>query len=89
VLAITPLEMLRFSWSGGHEELKGFGRVMATTVTWTLAPLPSGGTRFVFVQEGIEAGPAGDALYDILRKGSESVLRSLTRRLPELIEHGA
>jgi uncharacterized protein YndB with AHSA1/START domain len=89
LLAITPGEMLQFSWSGGHEELKGFGRFMATTVTWTISALPNGGTRFVFVQDGIEAGPGGDALYDILSKGAESVLRSLTKRLPQLIEHGA
>jgi len=89
VLSVAPLQMLRFSWSGGHEELKGFGHLMATTVTWTISALPDGGTRFHFVQDGIEAGAAGDALYDILLKGSESVLRSLTKRLPQLIEHGA
>lgn len=81
--------MLRFSWSGGHEELKGFGRYMDTVVTWTISPLDTGGTHFVFVQEGIEAAPEADAVYEIMTKGATSVLNSLTKRLPQLIEHGA
>jgi uncharacterized protein YndB with AHSA1/START domain len=89
VLDVIPNQMLRFSWSGGHEELKGFGRQMSTTVTWTLAPLPGGGARFVFRHDGFETRPEADALYDIMQKGSESVLRSLAKRLPDLIEHGA
>ncbi len=89
VLEVIPNQMLRFSWSGGHEELKGFGREMSTTVTWTLAPLPGGGARFVFIHDGFETDPAADALHDVMQKGSESVLRSLAKRLPDLIEHGA
>lgn len=89
VLAVAPSKMLRFSWSGGHEELKGFGRKMDTTVTWTISPLPNGGAHFVFVQDGIDADAAADAVYEIMLKGSESVLRSLAKRLPDLIEHGA
>jgi uncharacterized protein YndB with AHSA1/START domain len=88
VLAAEPNAMLRFRWSGGHEELKGFGRYMDTTVTWTLSPLPNGGAHFVYVQEGIDAAPEADAICDILRKGSESVLKTLVKRLPQLIEHG-
>jgi uncharacterized protein YndB with AHSA1/START domain len=89
VLAVEPGGMLRFSWSGGHDELKGFGRYMDTTVTWTISQLPNGGTHFVFVQDGIDAAPAADAVYDIMLKGSQSVLSSLAKRLPDLIEHGA
>jgi uncharacterized protein YndB with AHSA1/START domain len=88
VLAVEPNSMLRFRWTGGHPELKGFGRYMDTTVTWTISPLPNGGTHFVYVQEGIDAAAEADAIYDILRKGSESVLKSLVKRLPQLIEHG-
>jgi len=89
VLAAEPNALLRFSWSGGHEELKGFGRYMDTTVTWTISPLPDGGTRLVYVQEGIDPAPESDAVYEILRKGTESVLNILVKRLPQLIEHGA
>jgi uncharacterized protein YndB with AHSA1/START domain len=88
VLAVEPNDMLRFRWSGGHEQLKGFGRYMDTTVTWMISRLPNGGTHFVYVQEGIDAAPEADAIYDILRKGAESVLKTLVKRLPQLIEHG-
>jgi uncharacterized protein YndB with AHSA1/START domain len=89
VLDVEPNARLRFSWSGGHEELKGFGRFMDTTVTWTISSLPDGGTHFAYVQEGIDAAPESDAVYEILRKGTESVLNILVKRLPQLIEHGA
>jgi uncharacterized protein YndB with AHSA1/START domain len=89
VLAVEAPKMIRFRWFGGHEELKAFGRYMDTTVTWTLSPLPNGGTHFHFVQEGLGADPQSDVLYEVMVKGSESVLRSLTKRLPDLIEHGA
>jgi uncharacterized protein YndB with AHSA1/START domain len=89
VLAAEPKIMLRFSWSGGHDELKGFGRYMDTTVTWTISPLPNEATRLVFDIDGIDAAPTADALYDILQKGAESVLKTLVKRLPQLIEHGA
>lgn len=89
VLEVIPQQKLRFSWFGGHEELKAFGREMSTTVAWTISPLPGGGARFVFEHDGFEADAAADALYDVMRKGSESVLRSLAKRLPDLIEHGA
>jgi uncharacterized protein YndB with AHSA1/START domain len=86
VLAAEPNRLLRFSWTGGHEELKGFGRYMKTTVTWTISPLPDGGAHFVYVQDGLDTAPEADALYDIMRKGSESVLKTLVKRLPQLIE---
>ncbi|MCQ4191552.1 SRPBCC family protein [Methylocystis suflitae] len=89
VLAVEPGRMLRFSWSGGDDELKGFGRYIDTTVTWTISQLPNGGTHFVFTQDGIDAAPTADAVYDVMLKGSQSVLNSLAKRLPDLIEHGA
>ena len=89
VLAVEAPKMISFRWYGGHEELKGFGHYMDTTVTWTLSPLPNGGTHFRFVQEGLGADPQSDALYEVMAKGSESVLRSLTKRLPDLVKHGA
>jgi uncharacterized protein YndB with AHSA1/START domain len=89
VLAVEPQKMIRFRWSGGHEELKGFGRHIDTTVTWTLSPLPGGGVRFHFLHEGFGVEPESDAVFQVMTKGAESVLRSLAKRLPDLIEHGA
>ncbi|ATQ70071.1 MULTISPECIES: SRPBCC family protein [Methylosinus] len=89
VLEVEDRKMLKFSWKGGHEELKAFGHYMDVVVTWTISELPGGHTHFHFVQEGIEAAPAADALYDIMVKGADSVLRSLAKRLPDLLEHDA
>src|SRR5271169_4876526 len=40
VLAVEAPRMISFRWFGGDAELKGFGRYMDTTVTWTISPLP-------------------------------------------------
>lgn len=89
VLAVEPEALLRFSWTGGHEELKGFGRYIDTVATWTISALPDGGTHFVFQLDGLDVAPESDPLYEIMRKGTESVLNSLVKRLPQLIEHGS
>lgn len=89
VLAVDPGKLLKFRWYGGHEELKGFGHYMDTVVTWTLQPLDNGGTRFQFRHEGFGTDPASEPVIEVMTKGSQSVLRSLARRLPDLIQHGA
>jgi uncharacterized protein YndB with AHSA1/START domain len=89
VLAVEAPRMLRFRWWGGHEELKGFGRYMDTTVTWTLSPLEGGGARLRFDHEGLPGDPESANLREVMAKGAESVLRNLARRLPDLLEHGA
>jgi uncharacterized protein YndB with AHSA1/START domain len=89
VLAVEAPGKIVFRWYGGHGELKTFGRYMDTTVTWTLSALPGGRTRFHFVHEGFGMDPSYDALFEIMTKGSQSVLRSLAKRLPDLVEHGA
>ena len=89
VLEVEAPHMISFRWYGGHEELKAFGRYMDTKVTWTLSPLPNGGTHFDFVHEGFATDPQSDALFDVMFKGSESVLRTLTKRLPDLVKYGA
>jgi uncharacterized protein YndB with AHSA1/START domain len=87
ILAVEPEALLRFSWTGGHEELKGFGRYMDLVATWTIVSSADGGTDFTFLLEGLDSAPESDALTEIMRKGSESVLNSLVKRLPQLIEH--
>jgi uncharacterized protein YndB with AHSA1/START domain len=89
VLAVDAPNTLSFRWYGGDKELKGFGRYMDTKVTWTLTPLADGGTHFRFVHEGFGTDPESEAVVSVMAKGSESVLRSLAKRLPDLIEHGA
>jgi hypothetical protein len=80
---------MSFRWFGGHEELKGFGRYIDTKVTWMLSSLANGGTHFRFVHEGFRSDPESDAVYEVMAKGSQSVLRSLAKRLPDLVQHGA
>ncbi len=89
VLALEAPRTLSFRWYGGQEELKAFGRYMDTKVTWTIAPLPNGGTHFRFVHEGFANDDATNAVFEVMVKGSESVLRTLAKRLPDLVEHGA
>lgn len=89
VIEAVSLKLLKFRWYGGHEELKAFGHYMDTVVTWTLTPNEKGGTHFKFQHEGFGTDQANDAVFDVMKKGSESVLRSLGRRLPDLIQHGA
>ena len=45
VLALEPERRLAYSWRGGSEEIQGYGHRLDTTVTWTLAATPSGGTQ--------------------------------------------
>lgn len=89
VLAVEPPTTISFRWFGGHEELKGFGRYIDTKVTWTLSTLANGGTHFSFAHEGFRADPESDAVYEVMARGSQSVLKSLAKRLPDLVQHGA
>ncbi len=89
VLALEPQRTMSFRWYGGHEELKGFGRYMDTKVTWTISPLGDGGTHFRFLHEGFPADAAANEMFEVMAKGSQSVLRTLAKRLPDLVAHGA
>lgn len=89
VLAVEPAKTIEFRWSGGHEELKAFGQYMDTTVTWTLSALSGGGARLHVLQVGFRTDPGADGVYESMVKGWQSVLRTLAKRLPDLIEHGA
>lgn len=88
VTEVEAPHLLKFGWKGGHEELKGFGHYIETTVTWRLAPTASG-THFTFLHEGFSTAATSDGVFDVMSKGAESVLRSLAKRLPDLVEHGA
>lgn len=89
VLQVEPNKLLKFRWIGGHEELKGFGHFIDTTVTWTISPNAEGGTHFVFLHDGFGTADTEDQVFEVMTKGSESVMRGLAKRLPDLVEHGA
>lgn len=89
VKTAVPERELSFRWKGGHEELKGFGHYIDTVLTWTLTPTASGGTHLRFQHDGFSTDATSDGVFDVMSKGAQSVLRTLTRRLPDLIQHGA
>jgi uncharacterized protein YndB with AHSA1/START domain len=45
VLALEPERRLAYSWRGGSDAIQGYGHRLDTTVTWTLAATPAGGTH--------------------------------------------
>ena len=45
VLTVEPEQRLVYSWTGGSNEVQGYGHRLDTTVTWTLNPTPGGGTH--------------------------------------------
>ncbi|WP_238121712.1 MULTISPECIES: SRPBCC family protein [unclassified Xanthobacter] len=88
VKEVQAQHLISFRWSGGHEELKGFGHYIDTTVTWRLAATEAG-THFTFLHEGFATDAGTDAVFEVMSKGAESVLRTLAKRLPDLVTHGA
>lgn len=68
VLEVDPPRRLRYSWRGGSDELKGgYGGRLETTVTWTLAPTPSGGTTLRLVHDGFL--PKDQFAFDGMSRG--------------------
>ena len=51
VLEVVPGERFAFSWRGGHIANEGYGSLLDTVVTFTLAP-SDGGTRLRLVHSG-------------------------------------
>lgn len=88
VLSVQAPTTISFAWKGGAEELKGFGKLMNTKVTWTLSATDDGGTHFHFEHGGFAIDEAYDNVFEIITKGTESVLRALAKRLPDMDEEG-
>ncbi|WP_088342898.1 MULTISPECIES: SRPBCC domain-containing protein [Rhodomicrobium] len=51
VLEVIPNERLAYSWKGGHEGNTGYGSLLNSVVTWTLARTANG-TRLRLVHAG-------------------------------------
>lgn len=52
VLEVVPESRLVYTWNGGSAKNDDYGHKMETTVTWTLAPSPDGGTLLKLVHHG-------------------------------------
>ena len=90
VLTVRGAQHAELSLVGRPEELKGFGKYMDTKVTWTLTPLAERGHALsASCTRASTQIRNWRRLVNVMAKGSESVLRSLAKRLPDLSEHGA
>jgi uncharacterized protein YndB with AHSA1/START domain len=67
VLEVQPHERLSYTWRGGSDEVEGYGAPLDTVVTWTLAPLPGGGTRLHLEHAGFT--PDNAFAYENMGKG--------------------
>ncbi|MGB8278909.1 MAG: SRPBCC domain-containing protein [Methylovirgula sp.] len=86
VLEVEENQMISFTWKGGHEELKLFGHYIDTIATWTVTPNADGTTHFVFLHEGFGLEEESNGVYDAMTKGTQSVLRTLNKMIPDFDE---
>ena len=86
VLEVEENKMISFTWKGGHQELKLFGHYMDTIATWTITPNADGSTHFVFLHEGFGTDEESDGCYNAMVKGTQSVLRTLNKMIPDFDE---
>ena len=52
ILEVLPQSKLVYTWLGGSTTNQAYGHRLQTTVTWTLAPAPDGGTILRLVHSG-------------------------------------
>ncbi len=80
VLIVEPNRRLSYSWCGGSPERRGYGAELDTVVTWTLEPIPGGGTRLRLDHDGFTVDK--ESTFNILKQGwATGVIPSLGRVL--------
>lgn len=67
VLDVVPNQRFAYSWKGGHESNEGYGSLLDTVVTWTLAA-DGGGTRLKMVHSGF-VRPKNDMAFTNMSNG--------------------
>ena len=75
VLEVVEGERLAFAWRGGHIANEGYGSLLDTVVTFTLAPA-DGGTRLRLVHSGFVV-TRNRIAYENMSKGWVKVVDSL------------
>lgn len=75
VLEVVPQERFAFSWRGGHIANEGYGSLLDTVVTFTLAP-SDGGTRLRLVHSGFVVD-RNRVAYANMSQGWVKVVKSL------------
>ena len=77
VLEVVPNTRFAYSWSGGHEDNKGYGSRLDTIVTWFLSKVGTG-TRLRLVHSGFVM-PANETAFRNMSDGWSKVVPSLAR----------
>ena len=72
VLEVVPDERFVYAWRGGHAGNVGYGSLLDTIVTWTLAKVEKG-TRLMVVHSGFVT-PRNDTAYSNMSKGWGTVV---------------
>lgn len=75
VIACEPPRLLSYTWTGGSENNEGYGSVLNSTVTWTLAPV-AGGTRIRMEHAGF-VSPENDIAYNAMSPGWGKIIDRL------------
>ncbi|MBT2187535.1 SRPBCC family protein [Sphingobium nicotianae] len=75
VLEIVPGQRFAFRWQGGHADNVGYGSLLDTLVTFTLAP-DGQGTRLKMVHSGFER-PKNEIAYTNMSDGWVKVIDRL------------
>lgn len=86
VLEVEENHKISYSWKGGHPELKAFGRYIDTVATWAITTTSDGATHVRFDHEGFDADEGANGCYDAMVKGSQSILRTLNKMIPDFDE---
>ncbi|ACB95024.1 Activator of Hsp90 ATPase 1 family protein [Beijerinckia indica subsp. indica ATCC 9039] len=89
VLDVEENQKISYTWKGGHQELKGFGHFIDTMAIWTLTPNADGSTHVRFEHEGFDMSEEMDGCFEAMSKGSQSILRTLNKMMPDFVEEWA
>jgi uncharacterized protein YndB with AHSA1/START domain len=71
VLEVDEPNMLVYSWKGGSDKNENYGHLLDTTVTWTLTPTVTGGTKLNLVHFGFRPD---DYAFQIMGQGWRQML---------------
>jgi uncharacterized protein YndB with AHSA1/START domain len=75
VLEVVPNQRLVYAWTGGHESNTGYGSLLDTIVTWTLARVANG-TRLRLVHSGFVT-PKNDSALQTMGEGWKKVVQNI------------
>lgn len=71
VLEVDEPNRLVYSWKGGSGKNENYGHLLDTTVTWTLTPTVTGGTKLSLVHFGFRPD---DYAFQIMGQGWRQML---------------